>query len=74
MRNLIQFISTGLVNMNHQEYYEIRDSISILMSEMDIKQFDMILREKFKHLEDLCRDWLPNLQQYDVDKEVKRAE
>ena len=44
MRNLIQFISTGMVNMNHQEYYEIRDSISILMPEMDIKQFDMILR------------------------------
>ena len=74
MRNLIKFFSSGMVNMNHQEYYEIRDSISILMPEMDIKQFDMILREKFKHLEDLCRDWLPNLQQYDVDKEVKRAE
>ena len=35
MRNLIQFISTGMVNMNHQEYYEIRDSISILINARD---------------------------------------
>ena len=40
---------------------------------MNIQQFDMILREEFKHLEDLCSDWIPNLKQYDVDKELKRA-